>query len=210
MKSVPELYVFPPGVLPICVSYIGEEEIYVTCDANNLVQVFDRHGTFVRRWGRSELRSPKGITIDRMGIVYVCDRYGIWAFDADGTVVWKRISWTHEPMSCGMAHEGTSLYYADKDDTISMHSTVNGEPIKSIHRPGILNVTTDNQGYMYVIHGDDDDTGFIIEKCTSGGCPVATWIIIDIDLPIALIYDFADNFFLLDQDECKIHAIRLL
>src|SRR5947209_3285809 len=32
MSAVPELYAFPPGVLPICVMYVGEEEVYV-CDA---------------------------------------------------------------------------------------------------------------------------------------------------------------------------------
>src|SRR4051794_36139305 len=29
MSAVPELYAFPPGVLPICVAYVGDECVYV-------------------------------------------------------------------------------------------------------------------------------------------------------------------------------------
>ena len=46
MRSVPELYSFPPGVLPICVAYIGDERIYVVDNGNNRIQVF-RCNTFV-------------------------------------------------------------------------------------------------------------------------------------------------------------------
>jgi tripartite motif-containing protein 71 len=51
MMKVPELCAFPPGVMPICAAYLGDEDIYV-CDVNNhRIQVFNRNGTFLRKWG---------------------------------------------------------------------------------------------------------------------------------------------------------------
>lgn len=41
MKLVPELALFPPGLLPMCVSYIGMECIYVVDSDNYRIQVFD-------------------------------------------------------------------------------------------------------------------------------------------------------------------------
>ena len=41
MHLVPELASFPPGVLPICISYLGMECLYITDSGNDRIQVFD-------------------------------------------------------------------------------------------------------------------------------------------------------------------------
>ena len=59
MLMVPELASFPPGVLPICVSYLGDERIYVTDTYNHRIQVFGMdvledgsdNVRFIRKWG---------------------------------------------------------------------------------------------------------------------------------------------------------------
>jgi hypothetical protein len=50
--TVPELYAFPPGVLPICLSYLGDDIIFVafvTDQAKHMYIAYDTNGRFIRR-----------------------------------------------------------------------------------------------------------------------------------------------------------------
>jgi DNA-binding beta-propeller fold protein YncE len=78
MKGVSELYAFPPGVLPICVAYLGDECIYVTEGFKNRVQCFGPNGDHVRTWEMSH-KSDYG-SIHRFSIA--CDTRSVYVLDS--------------------------------------------------------------------------------------------------------------------------------
>ena len=104
MFKVPELASFPPGVLPICVAYVGIECIYVTDSYNNRIQVFgldvledgSDNVRFIRKWGSHGLDDgqfayPWACAIDCHGMVYVTDsgNHRIQVFDNTGGFIRK-------------------------------------------------------------------------------------------------------------------------
>ena len=101
MRMIPELNAFPPGVLPICVSYLGVESIYVTDHFNNRIQVFGMDGKFLRKWGSKgrddgQLGWPWGCAIGNdalsgSSVVYVSevDNHRISVFDSNGKFIRK-------------------------------------------------------------------------------------------------------------------------
>jgi hypothetical protein len=49
-SKIPELYIFPPGVLPICISYLGDDAIYVsliTTHGERLNIIYDTNGKHI-------------------------------------------------------------------------------------------------------------------------------------------------------------------
>jgi streptogramin lyase len=69
----------------------GQDRVYIADFGNHRVQVFDRDGRLLARWGREgsgpgELRWPHGIAIDGQGRVYVADKenHRIQQFDGAG------------------------------------------------------------------------------------------------------------------------------
>ena len=105
IRTVPELNVFPPGVLPICVSYLGVECIYVADYGNNRMQVFEMNGSdnvrFIRKWGSKggddgQLYGPWGCAIGNdasigKSVVYVSEYFNnrISVFDNEGKFIRK-------------------------------------------------------------------------------------------------------------------------
>ena len=112
MKSIFELASFPPGVLPICVSYIGIDCIYVCDWCNQRIQVFavntllvDQRVTkdfkFIRKWGtigndNGQFRAPTKscVFFDKVSgtnLVYVSELLNnrIQVFSDDGKFISK-------------------------------------------------------------------------------------------------------------------------
>lgn len=107
MHLVPQLALFPPGVLPICVAYIGIEYLYVTELNNNRVQVFEMDGShnvrFIRKWGSygsgdGQFNRPWSCAVSSRDVsgpgpqmIYVSDTYNhrIQVFDSNGKFVRK-------------------------------------------------------------------------------------------------------------------------
>ena len=102
MMSVPELASFPPGVLPICVAYVGVERIYVVDSNNNRIQVFELDGRFIRKWGSrgsgdGQFYCPWTCAIgyesssEKINVIYVMDRTNlkVQVFDMEGKFIRK-------------------------------------------------------------------------------------------------------------------------
>jgi tripartite motif-containing protein 71 len=94
LSDIPELYAWPPGVLPICIAYVGEENIYVVDNQNHRIQVFKQNGGFMRKWGITgiedgELYHPSGCAVATDGTVFVTDTHNhrIQAFDSHGVFI---------------------------------------------------------------------------------------------------------------------------
>ena len=54
MLMVPELLSFPPGLLPICLGYFGDECLYVADCGSHYMKVFEANkneAKFIRKWG---------------------------------------------------------------------------------------------------------------------------------------------------------------
>ena len=69
-----------PGELkPLMIAIDNEDKIYVT-ESSNCVSVFTKHGDYLTSFGSKgsgtkQLKDPRGIAVDNLGFVYVCD-YG--------------------------------------------------------------------------------------------------------------------------------------
>jgi tripartite motif-containing protein 71 len=87
--KVPELRALPPGVLPICISYVGDEQLCV-CDEDR-IQVFTRDGQFVRKWMDDSFGPDFRCAVSEEGEVYVVNTEldYVKVFRGDGTLVRK-------------------------------------------------------------------------------------------------------------------------
>jgi hypothetical protein len=86
-KQVPELYAFPPGVLPLCISYLGVEYIYTTSVYHGL-RIYDNEGVFIRGVEGYALSA----CVDRRGRIYVTvGESKVQLYSHDGTFIrgWK-------------------------------------------------------------------------------------------------------------------------
>jgi hypothetical protein len=71
MIQVHALAQFPPGVLPICIAYLGDECLYINNDDNNHVLVMTTDGRYLREW-HTEIESCEGITVaSSTGMLYI-------------------------------------------------------------------------------------------------------------------------------------------
>jgi DNA-binding beta-propeller fold protein YncE len=94
LTSIPELCAFPPGILPMCVAYIGDECVYVCDRGNHRIQCFRANGSFMHAWGSKgkktgQFNEPYGCAVDSRGeLVYVTDYNNdrIQMFRSDGTL----------------------------------------------------------------------------------------------------------------------------
>ncbi len=75
---------------PTYLTFAGDR-LYVTDTLNSRVQVFDAEGEFLRSFGRrglflGDLPRPKGVAVDRHGLVYVVESYYdyLLVFDSEG------------------------------------------------------------------------------------------------------------------------------
>jgi hypothetical protein len=99
MCTIPELYAFPPGVLPICAVYVGEEYVYVTDTYNHRMQVFRYDGRFIRKWNMPDSAEPLSCAVNTHGVVYVkCKGHTcVHMFDCNGIFIrkWPVHVWAH-------------------------------------------------------------------------------------------------------------------
>jgi tripartite motif-containing protein 71 len=69
----------------------SEDKLYIVDRDNNRIQVFDKNGTFLFKWGEEgegdgQFTLPYGLDVDKEGNVWVADRGNnrIQKFDAEG------------------------------------------------------------------------------------------------------------------------------
>jgi DNA-binding beta-propeller fold protein YncE len=142
----------------------SNDDIYVADGyGNSRIVVFDKHGKFLRQWGRqgtrAEVEAGLGgvfmqvvhcVTIGRDGFVYVCDRQGdrIEVFDKLGTFkrnifvhygkeqipdLWGTVWWIGFSPDSGQRY----MYVADgRDELIHILDRANGKLLGSFGRPG--------------------------------------------------------------------------
>jgi hypothetical protein len=147
MTTVPELYAFPPGVLPICVAYIGEECVYVCDEFNERVQMFQCNGTFIRQW---MLQGERGIysvccKFDRLeGLLYIgFQTKSFQVFDCNGVFIRKWI-----PDELSVEEEITSFAVSDAVLHCCVTNDAAGSPwVRSYTRNGSLFALRECCGY---------------------------------------------------------------
>ena len=69
------LHSFGKGIGSVKLSAPFGQYVYVASIGNHGVWVFTTEGEYVTSFGKHDLRSPRGICLDKDGYVYVCD-YG--------------------------------------------------------------------------------------------------------------------------------------
>ena len=127
MMMVPELASFPPGVLPICVAYLGVEHIYVADTGNHRIQAFgldvledgSDNVRFLLKWGSvgsgdGQFNYPYGCGVGNdaesgASVIYVADteNHRIQVFDRNnGTFIRK---WGSFGKGDGQFNRPTSL-----------------------------------------------------------------------------------------------------
>ena len=149
---VPELYAFPPGVLPLCVSYIGVDHIYACDQLDKCIQAFEDDGKFIRKWDvppvirhdrYKEAIEPTGCTVGRHGVIYVAATdCKIYAFDDNGNFIRRLECQGGEFISSrGISSDGDAIYV----------SIYYGGCIQCFSPTGIL-VRTIGQGILRLPH----------------------------------------------------------
>jgi DNA-binding beta-propeller fold protein YncE len=80
--------------IPFAITVSGAQEVYVTEEVNQRVQVFDTSGNFLRKWGEfgagpGQFNRPHGVAVDLFDNVFVIEAQGqrIQKFLSDGTYV---------------------------------------------------------------------------------------------------------------------------
>jgi tripartite motif-containing protein 71 len=190
IKKVPELYAFPPGVLPICVAYVGDEHIYVCDTGNYRIQAFDSNGNFLSKWGKKgggigEFGFGLECAVSEMeGMVYVADssNHRVQVFLDNGFFVreWDCRSESVEslrfPHTISVTNSGVWL------------SAWGGKHIALFHRDGTLDrswvcqlpqlgelpserMTAADNGFVYVTIG----LFYFVQKYMEDGTLVHTW-----------------------------------
>jgi hypothetical protein len=83
-NKVPELYAFPPGVLPIYLAYLGSDILYVS-DGIDGVCVYDNNGIFIRRIKGK----VTNFTIDAKGGIHILNNgsYKICSYSSDAKLI---------------------------------------------------------------------------------------------------------------------------
>src|SRR5581483_4513131 len=75
LHAVPELRWFPPGLLPLCATYLGEECIYVADSGNHRIQAFSSEGMFLWEWSARRhdphFRRVENCVVHPSGSIYV-------------------------------------------------------------------------------------------------------------------------------------------
>ena len=155
---------------PVCMTFDGEEQLYITDEVNQRVTVFDRDGQFLRKWGSKgsgdgELNGPAGIAAGPDGTIYVVEQHNarVQRFSADGTFVGKWGSHGSGPgqfnLAWGVATDKSgNVYVADwRNDRIQKFTPdgdfmaafgSSGQAEGQFQRP--TSVAVDDDGYMYV------------------------------------------------------------
>jgi tripartite motif-containing protein 71 len=127
MNQVPELYAFPPGVLPICVAYVGDEYLCVCDTHNEQIHLFDCDGTVIRRLVTTidpHGNGDQSCAVDENGLIYISDTENsrIQVFNGnDGTFVreWKTQLMTYGGISSrpfGITLAPGSVFVADSSN----------------------------------------------------------------------------------------------
>ena len=201
MMMVPSLASFPPGVLPICVAYIGSECLYCTDFHANRVQVFGMDGRFILKWGSAgngdgEFHGSWSCAVSsRDGMVYVSDTFNhrIQVFDSEGRFIRKWGTYGGGPhqlryphgisVSRDLSGAGSQMIYIDDQQNnrvVCYH--VDGTPAHEwkpstglLHGPMGVMVDDDNAlngiGVVYVV----DTYNNCIRKYGLDGSLIKSW-----------------------------------
>lgn len=122
ITSIVELASFPPGLLPICMEYIGVESVYVVDYKQHQIQVFEMDGKYIRKWGsdgKEKLKFPWGIVQSPMnGYLYITEvqHNRVRWFDCDGKSIgrWGDRSQFEHPRGISISRDGM-IYITDLD-----------------------------------------------------------------------------------------------
>lgn len=156
--------------IPVCIAINKKDDVFITDEYLNEVKVFDKHGSFLRKWGNGEngtysLKGPAGIDHGPDGTVFVVEQYSnkISKFSDDGSYI---SSWGEEGSAPGQLNlpwgltvdNRGSVFVADWRNDRIQKFTQDGEYICSygksgtgegeFHRPS--SVAVDSKGYIYV------------------------------------------------------------
>ena len=156
---------------PVCMTFDGQERLYVTDELNQRVTVFDSDGQFLHKWGAAgsgdgEFNGPAGIAIAPDGSVFVVDQHNarVQKFTADGTYAGQWGSRGGAPgqfnLPWGAATDGAgNVYVADwRNDRVQKFSGRRGIPGTAFGTSGDgdgkfrrpTSVAVDGEGFIYV------------------------------------------------------------
>ena len=194
INSVPELASLPPGLLPICMAYLGVERIYVVEDMNNRVQVFDASYLQTNGVGSGDELSSVGSGDESSDVKFICK----WGRKGDGNGEFRL------PKSCAIGRDAASgssvVYVSDTGNNriqvfdgegkfIRKWGTVGGDDYQfrlpmglSLSRSGLVYIADSNNNRVVCYHGDGRiahqwkvDTGLyrpvtvVVDKSSDGG-----------------------------------------
>jgi len=221
MKTVPVLSVFPPGVLPMCVAYLGTERLYVVDEFNHRIQVFDpRTGKFIHTWGKwgyetGDFYYPMACTASaRDGSIHVLDSGNsrIQSFTPDGSIIreWSS-SLTREtfisPKLSGLSVLGDchgDLFYFSCGNEMGFSpdplkaSTWKKTMAGNLWSEGYgVTIAHDNKVYLTNrVNGQEGIDGGRVEGFQSDGTCVYIWhgtAKTPLDCPLGIVHNVNDN-----------------
>ena len=155
---------------PVCMTFDGREDLYITDEQNQRVTVFNRDGEFLRKWGTrgsgdGKLNGPAGVAAGPDGSIYVVEQHNarVQRFSADGTFIAKWGSQGSGPGQFNLpwgaaADKAGNVYVADwRNDRIQKFSG-DGEFVAAFGSSGYgegqfqrpTSVAVDDEGFIYV------------------------------------------------------------
>lgn len=175
---------------PINVAVGPSDHIYVADKGNHRVQMFDRDGNLVEKWGSQgstpmQFSAPEAVTISTDGVVYVADsaNHRIQRFTTQGVFLneWGAVGSAKGEFSRpkGIAVDATRVYVADtSNDRVQVFDRSGefqfivgeyGDGDAQFNRPE--SVSVDENGFFYVA----DTNNQRIQKFDADGAHVTTW-----------------------------------
>jgi hypothetical protein len=159
VRKVPYLYYFPPGLLPMCIAYIGEERLYINrynTDEKTFhgIRCFELDGTYRSTIGKYEPGHLLDFCIDNHDTVYILSHNGnqgdaedplhiglIREYDVDGKLIYEWPQPDDEPTT-EWVHKDNTL----DTETFAMHSLITDPISICVH-------ATDREVYVLGHHG---------------------------------------------------------
>lgn len=175
-----------------------EKYLYSVDRDGNRIQVFDKNGTFLFKWGKlgnksGEMHVPYGIDVDAAGNVWLADRanHRIQKFDSQGNFILKFGNLDDHPSSepgkfdnprhVVVDKELKYVYVADSKNNRIQKFDINGTYVTSFGSgkpsptPGQFNLPTtidiDSNGNFYVTERGNER----IQKIDANGNSLLTW-----------------------------------
>jgi DNA-binding beta-propeller fold protein YncE len=167
---------------PRSIHLATNNKIYVSDSGRHRIQVFDRNGTFVKKFGQSgsgngEFNQPYGITSTNNGDIYVVDRYNhrVQVFDGNGTFIRKFGSYgslegqINQPIDIAVTAANQIavldyinrrvVYFSASGQFVKHHSTHSHEEFIGNLPNGLIATTRNNIFNLYDANGNRIKTG---------------------------------------------------